>query len=272
MAKNDSTRVLITGCSSGTGRALAAEMHRRGYHVIATARRVEALSDLHVAERLALDLTDDASMAEALSRVGRVDILVNNAGLGIRTPVEVAPVEIVRELFQTMFFGPLELIQGVLPGMRERQKGTIVNVSSGMAGPIVRPLSSFYSAAKLALEAMSEGLSYEVRRFGIRVLIIQPGNIVTNFRPAIRGFGAEGPYAELTRGIERWRANAQRTEMKTEASEFAQRTVDVIESNDERLRVPVGDDAVAALAHRRAQTDEEFRDLVVSEFIADPRN
>lgn len=269
MATPEGNRVLITGCSSGTGRALALEMVRRGYHVVASARRIETLSDLPVAERLALDLTDRASIAEALARVGRVDILVNNAGLGIRTPVELAPNEVVRELFETMFFGPLMLIQGVLPGMRARRSGLIVNVSSGMAGLIVRPLSSFYSAAKQALEAMSEGLSYEVRGFGVRVLIIQPGNVVTNFRPAMRGFGADGPYAELRRGIDRWRANAQRTELKTEASDFARLAVDAIVADDGRLRVPIGEDAVTSMARRRAQTDEEFRDLVATEFIAE---
>lgn len=268
-----SLRVLITGCSSGIGRALAAEMTRRGYQVIAAARRVEALNSLDVAERLPLDLTDARSIADALARVGRVDILINNAGLGVGGPVERVPVENVRELFETMFFGPLTLIQGVVPGMRERNRGLVVNVSSGMAGLVVRPLFSFYAAAKLALEAMSEGLSYEVSRFGIRVLVIQPGNIATNFRPAMRRLGQEGPYEALAAGIDRWRAKAQQTELKMDADEFARRAVDAIEADDPRLRVPIGEDAIASLARRRAQTDEEFGELVLKEFIpADDRS
>lgn len=261
-------RILITGCSSGTGRALATEMSRRGCYVIATARRLDALADLDVAERLRLDLTDASSIASALDQAGRVEVLVNNAGLGIRGPVERVPIDNVRELFETMFFGPLALIQGVLPGMRERGNGLVVNVSSG-TGIIVRPLSSFYSAAKMALEAMSEGLSYEVGRFGVRVLVIQPGNIVTNFRPAMVRAGNDGPYAKLAAGIDRWRAEAMKTELKMAADEFARRAADAIDADDGRLRIPIGDDAVAALARRHAQTDREFRDAVLAEFIGE---
>lgn len=261
------SRVLITGCSSGTGRSLASEMSRRGYEVTATAREPASLAQLDVANRLALDLTDSASIAGAIRRAGPVDILINNAGLGIRGPVERTPVDDVRSLFEVMFFGPLTLIQGVLPGMRERGNGLVVNISSGMAGLAVRPMFSFYAAAKVALEAMSEGLSYEIERFGIRVLVIQPGNVVTNFRPAMRTVGQDGPYEELAAGLNRWRSRAQGRELKMEVDEFARRTVDVIESQDRRLRVPIGEDAVASLARRRAQTDEEFREQVLKEFL-----
>jgi short-subunit dehydrogenase len=242
-------------------------MRRRRYHVIATARDIDALADLDVSERLQLDVTSPRSITEALDRAGHIDILVNNAGLGIRGPVEQMPIESVRELFETTFFGPLALIQGVLPGMRNHGDGLIVNVSSGMAGLVVRPLFAFYPAAKVALEAISEGLWHEVGRFGIRVLVIQPGNIATNFRPAMRRLGNEGPYAELADGIDRWRMRAQQSELKMDVDEFARQAVDAIESPDRRLRVPIGQDAIASLANRRAQTDEEFRESVLKEFI-----
>lgn len=263
----DKRRVLVTGCSSGIGRAVAAELEQRGYHVIATARDIADLENLAVSEKLALDLTDARSITDAVVRAGRVDILVNNAGFGVRGPVECVPVETVREMFETMFFGPLALIQAIVPGMRERGDGVVVTVSSGMAALVVRPLFSFYSAAKLALEGMSEGLAQEVAAFGIRVVILQPGNVVTNFRPAMRRLGQHGPYAELAAGIDRWRAQAQRAELKMDVVDFAKRAADVIESDDIRLRVPIGEDAATLIARRRAMTDEEFRAQVLSETL-----
>ena len=260
-------RVLITGSASGIGRALAGEMTRRGYHVIAADKNVEGLDDVPAAQRCALDLTSPTSIQELVARVRDVDILVNNAGVGIRGPVETVPITSVREQFEVMFFGPLALVQAFVPGMRERGRGLIVNVSSGMAGPIVRPLFSFYSAAKMALESISEGLWYELDRFGVRVLVIQPGNVVTNFRTALRREGHEGAYAALAAGVDRFRASAQQAEYRTMPDDFARQVADAIEHDDGRLRVPIGADAVAAVAQRRAQTDAEFRDIVRSEFV-----
>src|SRR5271166_5800223 len=111
-------RVLITGCSSGFGRATAVELKKRGFEVVATARRPATLEDLDVDVRLALDVTDDASVAAAVSAAGVIDVLVNNAGIGVNGPVELVPLTEVRRLFETNFFGALRLMQAVLPQMR----------------------------------------------------------------------------------------------------------------------------------------------------------
>src|SRR4051794_17931133 len=154
-------RVLITGCSTGIGRAAAEELTSRGHHVIATARRPETLADLDVAERLALDVDSDDSVAAALAAAGEFDVLVNNAGFGVGGPVEKVPLAEVRRMFETNVFGAVRMMQGVLPAMRERGQGTVVNVTS-VAGVAVSPLSAFYSATKFALEAITEAARLEL--------------------------------------------------------------------------------------------------------------
>lgn len=267
-ARPDPIRALVTGCSSGTGRAIAAELTQRGYHVIATARRTDALTGLDAAERLVLDVADPASIARCLAKAGRIDVLVNNAGFGVRSSVEQIPMESARALFETMYFGPLALIQGTAPGMRERGWGVIANVSSGMAGLVVHPFFSAYAAPKVALEAMSEGLSLELARFGVRVLILQLGNIGTNFRAAMLRQGLDGPYADMSAVVDRWRARAQQTELTTPVSQAARAMADAIEAEDPPLRIPIGADAVESLARRRGQSDEEYRAMILEQVLS----
>src|SRR4030095_16788026 len=123
-------RVVITGCSSGIGRALASLLTGRGYEVIATARKLEALAGLDVAQRLALDVTSDASVAIAVAAAGRIDVLVNNAGVGLWGPVEAVGIEQAKALFETNVFGPMRVQNAVLPQMRARHDGIIIQVSS----------------------------------------------------------------------------------------------------------------------------------------------
>ena len=196
--------VLITGCSSGIGRATAAHLAAAGHTVIATARRVDDLADLAVAgcRTLALDVTDEASMRAAVDAVeathGRIDVLVNNAGYSQSGAVESVPLARTRAQFETNVFGPLRLTQLVLPGMRRRGAGRIVNVSS-MGGKLVFPGGGVYHASKYALEALSDALRYELRSFGIAVVLIEPGLIKTNFAATVgtrlSGLAAEAPTA-----------------------------------------------------------------------------
>src|SRR5207248_1376906 len=123
-------RALVTGCSTGIGRATAIELTARGYEVIATARRVETLADLKVAQTLALDVDDDEAVAAIRDQVGPVDVLVNNAGFGVEGAVETVPLSDVRRMFETNFFGAARMIQAFVPAMRERGSGAIVNVTS----------------------------------------------------------------------------------------------------------------------------------------------
>ena len=174
---------LITGCSTGIGRATALHLARRGYRVHATMRSPERagapLVQTAKDEGLALtvvplDVMDAASCAKALAEAGRIDVLVNNAGLGELGAVEDLDDEQVRRMFETNVFGPLRLMRAVLPGMRAAGRGAIVNVSS-VAGRFCYGSGALYSGSKHALEAISECLALEVMQYGIRVAIIEPG-------------------------------------------------------------------------------------------------
>lgn len=177
---------LVTGCSSGIGRETAVLLAERDWHVFATVRRLETLSDL-VSDRvtlLPLDVTDEpstvAAVGLALAEAGRIDALVNCAGYGQGGPLEEATAAEVRDPFETNTFGPLLLAQLVLPTMRAHSGGRIVNVST-VGGRVAIPFIGLYSGSKFALEGMSEALWLETRPCGVRVIVIEPGGVRTNF-------------------------------------------------------------------------------------------
>lgn len=172
--------VLITGCSSGIGRAAALQLQRAGFQVHASARRPESLSELAAAgcRTVQLDVDDEASMQAAIDTVGPVDVLVNNAGFGLYGPVEQVSIDEVRKQFETNVFGLVRLTQLVLPSMRERRHGRILNVSS-MGGRTTLPGGAFYHASKYAVEAISDALRLEIRPFGLYVSLIEPGIVRT---------------------------------------------------------------------------------------------
>ncbi|MGH3459026.1 oxidoreductase [Aeromicrobium sp.] len=202
--------VIITGCSSGIGQATAARLARRGdWTVYATARRTDTLAELESAgcRTLALDVTDETSMVSAVDAVktesGRIDALVNNAGYSQSGAAETLDVEDVRTQFETNVFGLLRLSQLVLPTMREQRDGRIVNISS-MGGKIVFPGGGAYHATKFAVEAFSDAMRFEVAGFGVKVVIVEPGLITTNFDQAAlesMDLEAQGPYADFNRTV-----------------------------------------------------------------------
>jgi NAD(P)-dependent dehydrogenase (short-subunit alcohol dehydrogenase family) len=207
MAEPISKAVLITGCSTGIGRATALRLAAAGQRVFATARRPESLTDLAAAgcETLACDVTDEASMRAAVEAVeksaGAVGALVNNAGYGSEGPVEEVPMEEVRRQFETNVFGLARMCQLVLPGMRRQGFGRIVNISS-MGGRMTLPGGGFYHATKYAVEAISDALRFEVRGFGVDVVVVEPGAIKTEFgNTAIDRIDAsaasDSPYAKF---------------------------------------------------------------------------
>jgi NAD(P)-dependent dehydrogenase (short-subunit alcohol dehydrogenase family) len=207
-----SVPVLITGCSSGIGRAAAVSLHAAGLTVYATARQVDSLAGLarQGIRTLALDVTDEASMTAAVAAIedaaGPVGVLVNNAGYGLYGPVEQLPMDEIHRQFETNFFGLVRLTQLVLPGMRRRGRGRILNVSS-MGGRITLPGGAFYHASKYAVEGLSDALRMEVAQFGIDVVLIEPGPVKTPWNdvaaaslssaaPASAEGGSDGdPYA-----------------------------------------------------------------------------
>jgi len=251
-------RVLITGCSTGFGRASAIELTKRGHEAIATARRPETLEDLDVAQRLRLDVDDDGSVAEVMAAVGEVDALVNNAGFGIQAPVERVPIDEIRRMFETNVLGAVRMMQAVLPQMRERGSGTIVNVTS-LAGLVTGPIGGAYAATKHALEAISEALHYEVGHFGIRVALIEPGYFETEFQGKEPRFGLdEPPYDQLDRewsvAFEKLRGG----DSPAGAEPVAQVIADAVEGTEDKLRWPVGADADMVLAARNSMDDATF--------------
>jgi NAD(P)-dependent dehydrogenase (short-subunit alcohol dehydrogenase family) len=203
MEKQNQRVVLVTGVSSGIGLACAAYLAARGFRVYGTSRRATAAgSELANVTVLTADVTDDHSVEHAvgvvLEREGRIDIVVNNAGMGIAGPVENTSAEQAKAQFDVNFFGVLRVCRAVLPAMRKQRSGYIVNIGS-IGGLIAIPYQSMYSASKFALEGLSEALRMEVRPFGIRVVLIEPGDhktALTQNRELAKSSGEADAYRE----------------------------------------------------------------------------
>jgi len=260
--------VLITGTSTGIGRAAAEMLAAKGYRVLATMRTPEKGRDLAENAKangwdltvVPLDVRDGASVRGALDQAGDIDVLVNNAGFEVWGPLEEMTVDDVKDQFETNVYGPFRLITAVLPWMRQRGSGVIVNVSS-VAGRVSAPLNGLYSASKFALEALSETIHYEVGHFGVRCHIVEPGGVATPFPDNRRLVGAaagdEGsPYREL---ITQWEAAADRLTggARAQPEDVAAAILDAIETGG-KLRYPVGQDANLVFTARKAMDDAQF--------------
>ena len=210
MDRNQNKVALVTGASSGIGAATALKLRELGYTVFGAARRTDRMQNLaragiHV---LTVDVTDDASMQaginEVIASAGRIDVLVNNAGYGSYGAVEDVPMSEARAQFDVNVFGAVRLMQLVLPYMRTRRSGTIVNITS-MGGKIHTPLGAWYHGTKFALEAISDCLRLELKPFGIDVVIIEPGGIKTEWAgiaaDKLRATSSNGAYAAQARAV-----------------------------------------------------------------------
>jgi NAD(P)-dependent dehydrogenase (short-subunit alcohol dehydrogenase family) len=237
--------VLVTGASSGIGRACAEHLAARGYRVFGAQRRVPPSGEgPSGVEMLALDVDDDASVAHGVgavhARAGRIDALVNNAGTAWMGAVEDTAIAEARAQLETNFFGALRACRAVLPIMRAQRSGHIVNISS-LAGVLGLPFSGLYSASKFALEGMSESLRLEVRRFGVRVVLIEPGDFRTQLavvRRQTAAAQADSPYAEA---LARFKAQQDRDEAAAPTPEPVARLVArVLETASPRTRYSVG--------------------------------
>ena len=211
MPPSISKSVLITGCSTGIGRATAEHLAARGWNVYATARKPESIADLAArgCKTLALDVCDDASMRTAVETVeraeGSVGVLINNAGYGLEGAFEEVPMADIRRQFETNVFGLIAMTKLVLPAMRRQRWGRIVNLSS-MGGKLTFPGGAYYHATKHAVEALSDALRFEVKGFGIDVIVIQPGPIKTRFGDTAVGSIAmpkDSPYANFNAVLEK---------------------------------------------------------------------
>jgi len=263
---------VVTGTSSGIGLSSCITLAKAGYRVFAGMRNLTKSDELTQAaeqagvtvELLELDINDEQSLTSAFAKVtaeGGTEVLVNNAGVGGATPLEITPLDEHKQLFETNYFGMVRCIQAVLPQMREKGSGAIVNVSS-VEGRIAVPNQAPYSASKWAVEGMSEALAHEVQRFGIRVVIVEPGVIMTkifeNSAPATR-YDKTSPYKDIMR--RNGKMFVAGFKQATPAEDVAAVVLQSIETDTYKLRWPVGDDAHTMLAGRENMTDEQWVEM-----------
>lgn len=263
---------VVTGTSTGIGRATALRLASDGFDVVATMRNPDAGSDgllrdgadLGVAERLrvlALDVDDDASVEACFAEIDtstEVDVLVNNAGTSPVGSVEEFPVGDWKALFETNVFGVVRCTQAVLPGMRERGRGHIINISS-IAGRVVMPMFGPYAASKFALEAMSEALSLEVRPHGICVALVEPGAVQTEIRAKTVPPQRDSPYRPVAKN---WGFSmGWEHERGTEAAVVADRIGELAVDPAPPLRNPLAQGCVETIEIRSQHSDDTWADL-----------
>ncbi|MCJ7637304.1 MAG: SDR family oxidoreductase [Nitrososphaeraceae archaeon] len=273
---------VVTGSSSGIGLETSLLLARNGFYTYVTMRNLDkskTITDLKQKEKLSLevlklDVTTDESVKEAIHRItneqGRIDVLVNNAGYALVGPFEELSIEEFKEQFETNVFGVIRVTQSVLPIMRRQKCGTIVNISS-IAGKIGFPLTSAYVSSKFALEGLCESMAYEVEQFGIKVILIEPGVIKTNFDNNLKigkrvSIVPNSSYAEMTQ--KRISGFKPRFESGSPPIEVATVILKAITSeNLSELRYMVGNDAFKLMEIRDNISDKEFRKLIMKSVL-----
>lgn len=266
MENGKTKTVLITGCSTGIGYATAEHFARNGYNVYATMRnpqKAPALAELAKSENLPLtvltmDVDDDESVKsavrEVITKAEQIDVLVNNAGIGFLGSVEELPIDFFQAIMQTNYFGTLRCIQAVLPEMRKRKSGHIINITS-VAGKIFSPCHGSYNASKAAVEALSESLAGEVEQFGIRVSVVEPGVIDTPIITKLDDRKVQSGYPGHKRMDAYLKASASHHVMP---SEVAEKVLAIANGKETSFRNPVGADAKPLLSWRASVSDEDW--------------
>ncbi|ALI35059.1 Cyclopentanol dehydrogenase [Candidatus Nitrosocosmicus oleophilus] len=274
MTSNQKVAV-VTGSSSGIGHEIALILARNGFLTYATMRDLQKNSKLKSIkdeenlplEFIQLDVTDENSVKTAVQKiyddVGRIDMLINNAGYGLTGAFEDLSIDEIKTQFETNFYGLIRTTQAILPIMRKQKSGTIVNMSSG-AGRFGFPMGSAYVSTKFAVEGLSESLSYEVEPFGIRVILIEPGMIKTNFSNASimakKSIDPNSSYAPLMKnmqtGFNKLLENASSPQL------VAQITLDAMTSDKPNLRYLAGKDVEQWVEAKKKMSDEEFHDMI----------
>ena len=262
------TVVIITGCSTGVGRDLAGRLAGRGYTVVATARKPEAIADLPVTMKLALDVTNQRSVDDAMqaviARFGRVDVLVNNAGFSVRSAVEELDETLAKGMFDVNVWGLVRMTKAVLPLMRERRAGRIVHVGS-VVGKFTWPVNGAYSASKHAVEALSDAMRLELKGFGIPVVLVEPGTLDTAFmksseeKSADRFVDANSPYANLYARFQGMAADPARRGAPAEA--VSRVIIEAIEAKKPKARYLA---AVSPLYRAILAMSDKARDRLIS--------
>ncbi len=273
---------IVTGSSSGIGLETSLLLARNGFYTYVTMRNLDkskAITNLKQKEKLSLevlqlDVTTDESVKEAINKIineqERIDVLVNNAGYALVGPFEELSIEEFKEQFETNVFGVIRVTQAVLPIMRRQRCGTIVNISS-IAGKIGFPLTSAYVSSKFALEGLSESMAYEVEQFGIKVILIEPGVIKTNFDNNLKigkrvTIDHNSSYAEMTqKRISRFKPRFESGSPPTEVAMVILKAI--TSKNLSELRYLVGNDAFKLMEIRNNISDKEFQKLVMKSVL-----
>ena len=265
---------VITGTSSGIGFETALAFAREGYYTYATMRNTsksDNIKEISQEENLKIDVLEldvdkehsvKTAIKQILDQKQRIDVLVNNAGWGIWGCVEDVSIDEFKAQLETNFFGSIRLVQQVVPTMRKRRSGTIVNISS-YAGRIGFPMSSAYTSSKFALEGLSESLRLELAPFGVNVIIIEPGIVNTNFFKPMRmakKLELDTSYKNMTDEI--IPRVISKAKLGIHPKEVAKRIIDAVKSEIPLPRYHIGDDAAEFLEARRSKTDIEFEDYI----------
>jgi NAD(P)-dependent dehydrogenase (short-subunit alcohol dehydrogenase family) len=269
---------VVTGSSSGIGFETSLALARNGFHTYATMRKLDGggsnqITDIAKNENLPLDfvqldVNDDGSVLDAINKIlrekDRIDVVVNNAGYDLMGALEEASMDEIKAQFETNFFGAVRVMQSVIPMMREQREGIIVNITS-LGGRISFPLNSPYHATKFALEGLSESIQYELEPFGIKIIVIEPGGVGSNFLKNLKmstktSDPLNSPYRSMQNSMseyfKQWAQNL------AHPSEVAKVILQAVTSDNPDFRYVVGKDAAMALESRRNMSDREFHDLI----------
>lgn len=259
--------VLITGASSGIGEATALLLHKRGYNVYAGARRTDRLKSLEQngIHTLGIDVTDEDSMIAAIKKIeqeaGMVDVLINNAGYGSYGSFEETPMSEARNQMEVNVFGLARLSQLVIPKMRESRKGTIINISS-IGGKLGEAFGSWYHASKFAVEGLSDSLALELRPYGIKVVVVEPGGIKTEWgdiaAEKMVEISGDGPYKDAVRKKAEFFAKLQQSKMLSTPDVVARGIVKIVRTKNPKMRYPIGGGAEPLMFLRKYATDKFF--------------
>jgi len=263
--------VFITGASAGFGREAVRLFHQKGWNVVATMRTPEKENEFTSLDNVLvtkLDVTSktDAGRAveTALHRFGQIDVLINNAGFGTLGALEAAPDEVIHQQFNVNLFGLIDVIKAVLPGMRERKAGIIINVSS-VGGRLTFPFSTLYHATKFALEGLTESLQYELNPLGIRLKIVEPGGYKTDFATRSMGYYGAGGIQDYQAPYQRFAGMLDTWPMSENIGEVAAAMYTAATDETEQLRYPVGHDAGQLLEGRKQMDDVTFKKMMVAQ-------
>ncbi|KAI0563193.1 short-chain dehydrogenase/reductase [Gracilaria domingensis] len=267
---------MITGCSSGIGFDTAKHFAEKEWNVVATMRKPsceagQSLAKVANIEVQPLDVTDidsiKATVHFTVEKFGSIDAIVNNAGYGLVGPVEIMTPEQVDRQYKTNVYGPVYVMQAVLPQMRKQKSGVIVNITS-VGGRLVMPFASLYHGTKWALEGITESMAFELEPFGIRVRLVEPGHVETNFASTSMAFASSETVKVYDKMVEKAfsQVMTEDTAAGSKPAKIAAVIYEAAVDDTNKLRYPAGDDAHVMLSKRAAVTDEEFQKLTVDRF------